>query len=57
MTCMISSKPNKGTGPYSIFFSCSNAKSEFLAVNASLRRLNNVFDVCLVQVSLIPIGQ
>ncbi len=33
-----------------------NAESVFLAVNASLRRLNNVAVVYLVQVSLLSIG-
>jgi hypothetical protein len=34
-----------------------NAQSVFLAVNASLYRLNNVSGVYLVQVSLLRIGQ
>jgi len=34
-----------------------NAKSIFLAVNASLRWLNNVSSVHLTQLSLLPIGQ
>jgi hypothetical protein len=34
-----------------------NAKSVFLAVNSSLRWLNNVSGVYLVQVSLLLIGQ
>jgi hypothetical protein len=34
-----------------------NAKSVLLAVNASLRWLNNVSGVYLTQLSLLPIGQ
>ncbi len=53
---------NRGRGHFLNFLVASmillyNAKSVFLAVNASLRWLNNVSGVYLVQVSLILIGQ
>jgi hypothetical protein len=46
-----------GTRPNSGAASFYNAKSVFLAVNASLRWLNNGGDVYLIQVSLLLIGQ
>jgi hypothetical protein len=39
------------------FFGSNNSKSVFIAVNASLRWLNNVVGVYLGQVSLLHIGQ
>jgi hypothetical protein len=51
---------SRGRGHFLIFCCCSmiyDAKSAFLAVNASLRYLNNVGGVYLVQVSLLFIGQ
>jgi hypothetical protein len=44
-------------GQFYKLFRCSNAKSLFLVVNASLRWLNNVSGVYFVQVSLLLIGQ
>jgi hypothetical protein len=50
-----------GRGQIFIYFIAAqmfyNATSVFLAVNASLRWLNNVFGVYLLQVSLLLIGQ
>jgi hypothetical protein len=60
MTCMVSPKPRYGTRQVFKFFDDPmffNAKSVFLAVNASLRWLSNVTGVYLVQVSLLKIGQ
>jgi hypothetical protein len=52
---------NRGTRQVIKFFKCSNdcynAISGFLAVNASLRWLNNVNGVYLIQVSLLLIIQ
>jgi hypothetical protein len=48
---MVSSRPKQGTGTFSKFFTCSNdfttQKVYLLAVNASLRWLNNVVGVYL----------
>jgi hypothetical protein len=44
-------------GQFYKLFRCSNAKSVFLVVNASLRWLNNVSGAYFVQVSLLLIGQ
>jgi hypothetical protein len=56
---MVSSRPKYGTGPFLNFFRCSNdfiTQSVFLTANESLRWLNNVSGVFLVQVSLLLIG-
>jgi hypothetical protein len=57
-TCM--SGLNRGHGQFLNFLGASmiyNAKSVFLAVNLSLRWLNNVSCLYLVQVSLLHIGR
>jgi hypothetical protein len=61
MICLVSSRPKYRKEPFFIFFRCSNdfimQKSVFLTVNASLRWLNNVSGVYLVQVSCLLMGQ
>jgi hypothetical protein len=60
MICMVSSRPKCGSRFFFFFLGASmifNAKSVFLVVNASLRWLNNVRGVYLIQVSLLLIGQ
>jgi hypothetical protein len=52
MTCIVSCRPKNGTGPFLnslIAPRFYNTKRVFLAVNASLRWLNNVSNVYLVQ--------
>ncbi len=59
-TWSCSSRPKLGTQPVFKYFRCSddfyNAKSVFLAVNASLCWLNNVSGVYFIQVSLLLVG-
>ncbi len=58
---MVSSRPKQGTRAVFKFLRCSKdcimQKVYFLAVNPSLRRLNNVSGMYVVQVSLLLIGR